>query len=70
MVAAQQTGRDGQNPGALDEPRRRACVIAPAENFMELRPEGHAAPAEHQESGDHDPRVSGVRRREPADLKV
>jgi len=47
-----------------------ARVTVPAEGIVQTPAEGHAAPAEHQESRDHDPRVPGVGRREPADLQI
>jgi uncharacterized protein len=65
VVAAEQPGGHGERTGDLDEPRRRAA------HFLgELLAEPDRAAAEHQEAGDHDRGVAGVRRREAAELNA
>jgi len=71
VVAAQQARRDRQQPGALDQGRARprAAGGVPAERLAQRRAECDRAPAGHQETGEHDPRVPRVRRREAAELE-
>ena len=68
VVTAQQAGRDRGQAGPLNEPRRGARAGASPQGLAQCRSERYGAPAEDQESRDHDPRIPRVGRREPADL--